>query len=62
MINNECRKYCVCATCVYNPHYCVNTPQPCFSADCDICDCDMEVAFCSGYLSIEEVNEKLKSK
>lgn len=36
MIHKECKKYCMCATCVYNPHYAVNTPKPCIGADCDI--------------------------
>ena len=31
-------KGCMCADCVYNPHYAVNTPKPCIMADCDLCE------------------------
>ena len=60
MICKGCEKICLCATCVYNPHYAVNTPKPCFNADCDICKGDEETFFCSGYLNLEELNKKVK--
>lgn len=60
MICEECKKYCKCATCVYNPYYATNTPRPCFSADCDICDGDAETIFCNHHLTIEEVNKMIE--
>lgn len=60
MICKECKKYCLCATCVYNPYYAVNTPRPCICADCDICDCDAETTFCNHHLTIEEVNARIE--
>ena len=46
MICEKCKEYCLCATCVYNPYYAVNTPKPCIGADCDICIGDGETIFC----------------
>ena len=55
-------KGCVCADCVRNPHYAINTPHPCECADCDICENgDMEACACNQYLSIEEVNEMVEA-
>ena len=60
MIYKGCEKICMCATCVYNPHYAVNTPKPCIGADCDICRGEAECSFCSGYLNLEELNKRVK--
>lgn len=62
MIGNECKKYCKCATCVYNPYYVVNTPHPCIGADCDICENDCETVFCNHHLTIEEVNKRVEKE
>lgn len=58
---------CLCADCVYNPNYAVNTPRPCAMADCDLCEsaehCDDVFCFsCTGHLTIETVNEMLGRK
>ena len=51
MICDKCVKKCMCATCVRNPYYVVNTPHPCIGADCDICDGGEEhVYMCNQYL------------
>lgn len=56
----DCLKKCVCANCVYNKNYAINTPKPCLFADCDICkNCDMASMFCNQHLTIAEVNAKL---
>lgn len=60
MICKECEKTCLCATCVYNPHYAVNTPKPCFGADCDICKGEVGCYLCNKYLSLEDLNKKVK--
>lgn len=60
MICNGCNKTCPCATCVYNPYYAVNTPNPCIGADCDICDGNEIICFCSGHLSLDELNKKVE--
>ena len=62
MIHKECKKYCMCATCVYNPYYAVNTPKPCIGADCDICDGDGATCFCNKYLSLEELNKRVEKE
>jgi len=60
MICDKCVKKCMCATCVRNPYYVVNTPHPCIGADCDICDGGEEhVYMCNQYLSLEELNERV---
>lgn len=52
---------CECADCVFNPNYCTNTPKPCHGADCDIChNEDMSCYFCSGHMTISQVNEQIK--
>lgn len=58
---------CLCADCVYNPHYAVNTPKPCIMADCDLCEtaehCDeIFCYFCSGHLTIDEVNARIEAE
>lgn len=58
---------CLCADCVYNENYCVNTPQPCIMADCDLCEtvghCDeIFCHFCSGHLTIDKVNAIIEEK
>lgn len=56
-------KDCLCGNCVRNPHYCVNTPDPCIGADCDICEGnDCLVWFCNHHLTIEEVNAIIEEK
>ena len=61
MICENCKKYCLCADCVRNPFYATNTPHPCiFGADCNICDCDMDVMACNQYLNLEKLNEKIQ--
>jgi len=62
MIDNKCLGNCLCADCVYNPFYAVNTPRPCFGADCDICEFDCGTVFCNHYLTIEEVNKRIESE
>lgn len=53
-------KGCLCATCVLNPNYAVNTPKPCIGADCDICENgDMSCVACNQHLTIEEVNRRI---
>lgn len=48
---------CLCATCVRNAKYAINTPHPCFYAMCDVCeDGDMNTCFCNHHLTIEDVN------
>lgn len=64
----KCKKIgfngCLCATCVLNPNYALNTPKPCIMADCDLCedgDCsDYCTYFCSGHLTIEDINAQLQ--
>ena len=49
-----CKEVCMCADCVFNPNYAVNTPKPCIMADCKICeDFDMICNFCNQHLSVE---------
>ena len=59
MACKNCEKYCLCATCVRNAHYAVNTPHPCEWADCDICIGDGYTFFCNQYLSLEELNKRV---
>ena len=48
---------CKCATCVRNAKIYVNTPDPCFFCDCDICgDQDMALDYCSRHLTLAQVN------
>ena len=60
MICEKCKEYCLCATCVYNPYYAVNTPKPCIGADCDICIGDGETIFCNRHMNLEGLNKKVK--
>lgn len=63
MMNIECRDVCLCATCVLNANYCINTPSPCAGCMCDVCEhFDMSVdLFCNKHLTIEEINAKIES-
>ena len=61
MICERCEKICLCAMCVYNPYYAINTPKPCIGADCDICNGEAECCFCSGYMNLEELNKKVEA-
>lgn len=59
----NCHKCCLCATCVRNKEYAVNTPNPCFFADCDICKYhDMATTFCNQYLTIDDLNDRIKER
>lgn len=60
MICNKCKRHCMCADCVKNPFYAVNTPNPCIGADCDICNHDMEVMACNHHLTLEELNKRVE--
>lgn len=60
MICKECENTCLCATCVYNPQYAVNTPKPCLCTDCDICHREAKCYFCDGYMSLEDLDKKVK--
>lgn len=63
MICENCNKCCLCATCVRNKEYAVNTPNPCFGADCDICQGhDMKVIFCNQHLTIKDLNAIIDSR
>lgn len=63
MICENCNKCCLCATCVRNKEYAVNTPNPCFGADCDICHGhDMKVIFCNQHLTIKDLNAIIDSR
>ena len=60
MVDVTCKEKCLCGDCVRNPHYCINTPDPCIGADCDICDfADCVTCFCNHHLTIEEVNKRV---
>lgn len=59
---NACLEVCMCANCVKNMKYAVNTPKPCHGASCDICeDHDMAVWGCNQHLTIEEVNARIEA-
>ena len=63
MICENCNKYCLCATCVRNKEYAINTPNPCFGADCDICHGhDMKVIFCNQHLTIKDLDAIIESR
>lgn len=63
MICENCNKCCLCADCVRNKNYAVNTPNPCFCADCDICEYhDMATTFCNKYLTIKELDAIIESR
>lgn len=52
-----CKKICMCADCVFNPNYAVNTPKPCIMADCEICEkFDMACTFCNQHLSVKTLD------
>lgn len=59
---------CVCADCVFNARYCVNTPKPCLMCDCDLCeencgDCkEFACFYCNQHTTLEDVNRKLNEK
>lgn len=58
---DNCFLYCMCADCVRNANYAINTPKPCVHADCDICDnYDMACLFCNSYLSIKDIDNALE--
>ena len=63
MICENCNKCCLCATYVRNKEYTVNTPNPCFGADCDICQGhDMKVIFCNQHLTIKDLDAIIESR
>lgn len=52
-----CVELCICADCVFNPYYAVNTPKPCIMADCEICgNFEMACSFCNQHLSVETLD------
>lgn len=62
MISPKCKEICMCANCVLNPFYAINTPKPCSCADCDICAEEgetFECWGCSGHLTLEDLNKKI---
>lgn len=56
---------CKCADCVFNPDYCINTPEHCMMCNCDLCAedkfewVDLFCWSCSGHTTIEDVNAKI---